>query len=163
MPAVTQRCEDAVPLEPTAATVQDCIVAWTMVEVVELSNLDSGGSHIDCDRFNSALLAAYNYLESAKLTMPAVGSLVINANLNRWMLMLARYYLDTVRRRPDVTADYKAVLTELDRLSKLKGSAAVAQTPDKSNEARVYVHTSKSPVWTEQSTQKYKARNLGVY
>lgn len=163
MPAEIARCEAAVPAVPTAATVQDFIVAYTMVETVELSNLDSAGSYIDCDRFNAALLAAYNYLMSAKLVLPPVGGLVIDQNLNRWMLMLARYYLDSVRRRPDVTADYKAVLDEIEKLRELKGFDGSIELPDGSSSPRVYLHTGKSPVWTEQSTEKYKKRDLGVY
>lgn len=118
-----QSCQLAVPAVANAASVADFIVAYGMVETTELSNLDSSGSTIDCDRFNKALVDAYNWLQSKKLMLSQTLSAVIDLNLNRWMLQLARYYLDTIRRRPDVTYDYEKIVADIAVLERLAGNS----------------------------------------
>jgi len=155
MPNSEGRCGVAVPGVPNSATVEDFITAFTLVEAIELSNLDSGGSAIDCNRLNKALLDAYTELASAKLLLSAQAGRVIDANLNRWMLIIARYYLDSVRRRPDVTADYERVVNKLAELSNSSGDAT-------GGAARVYNHNGKRAVFTQESLKHFTSRTHGI-
>lgn len=100
-------CPVAVPSEPLAATVSDFLLAYGDVETVELSNIDAVSDTIDCDRMNLALVDAYDYLQSIASLGGAAAATLVRANLRRWMLILARYYLDSIRRRTDVTKDYE--------------------------------------------------------
>lgn len=106
-------CPPAIPDNPSAATVNDMVAALTLLEVTELSNLDSGGSFIDCDRINMALQDAYNLLMAYAEGASPSASRIIAANLRRWMIIIARYYLDSIRRRQDVADDYKLVMNSV--------------------------------------------------
>lgn len=151
-----ETCDPAVPGVADAATVADFVLAFTTIEAVELSNLDSGGSSVDCDRINKALLDAYKLLVSYKGILVPAAAKVIDINLNRWMLILARYYLDTLRRRDDVSTDYKSVM---DMLGKLSSSdvASASQFIGK-----VYNSNGKSPVFTEQSLARVNRRSTNL-
>ena len=149
-------CDPAVPANADAATVQDFITAFTMVEAVELSNLDSGGNSIDCSRLNMALADAYRLLQSEKVTMLSSAAQVVDLNLRRWMLIIARYYLDTVRRRQDVTDDYNAVmklLADLHDASKNQSSWG---------QYRLYNDNGKAAIWTEESLQRINSKTFGI-
>lgn len=149
------QCDAAVPGVASAATVQDFIVAYTMVEAVELSNLDSGGSRIDCDRLNMALLDAYRELMSRKVLLSSQAGSVIDMNLRRWMLIIARYFLDTTRRREDVTTDYENLAKMLDDLA--------ASSSDASGGAgRIVNSNGKTAVYTAASLAKCNSKTFGV-
>ena len=150
-----QTCDPAVPDVASAATVQDFIVAFTMIETIELSNLDSGGSSIDCGRINKALQDAYKLLMSSKVLLRPLAATVVDSNLNRWMLVIARYYLDTLRRRADVLADYKSVMDMLDKLGNSNALSA-SQSPQ-----RILNHNGKTAVFTQDSLANFNRRNAG--
>jgi phage gp36-like protein len=145
-----------VPSVPTAATVADFVIAFTMIETIELSNLDSGGSSVDCTRINKALLDAYKLLTSCKVLLMPAAAAVVDANLNRWMLVIARYYLDTIRRRADVLADYKTVMDLLDKLS---GASTVtaSQMPH-----QIRNHNGKTAVYTQTSLANFVKKSSGI-
>jgi hypothetical protein len=146
---MANQCAPAVA-DPLAATVDTFIRNTSVVEAVELSNIDSGGSSIDCERLNGALADAYALLKSEQLLLPSAAQEVISLNMSRWMVVIARYYLDNVRRRPDVTADFERVTSKLKELSELSAlDASVAQ-------GSISVSFGKQPVWTQQSLRSYR-------
>lgn len=151
----TDQCDLAVA-DPLAASVADFILATTMVEAVELSNLDSGGSRIDCERLNMALRDAYNDLTSVRATLSPANAAIVTANLRRWMIIQARYYLDSVKRRTDVTEDFKLVQK---RLEELKRPGANSAEEDLFRNSNV---NGKRPVWTESSLLSYNSKTFGV-
>ena len=144
------QCPAAV-VDPLAATVAIFIRDTSVIEAVELSNLDSGGSSIDCERMNGALLDAYKWLQSEKLLLPDVCKQVIDMNLSRWMVVVARYFLDNIRRRPDVTADYEIVRTALQDLHKVKASSGNSILY-----SQISATFGKTPVWTQKSLEQYR-------
>lgn len=146
------RCDPSVPNVTNAATVNDFIIAYTLVEAVELSNLDSGGTAIDCIRLNKALTDAYIELMADKLLMTAPSAAVVDLNLNRWMLIIARYLLDTVRRRGDVVDDYKSLK---DKLKDMYTKTAAGQ---RFNVSATYGKTAR---FTEKGLSNYTNRILG--
>jgi phage gp36-like protein len=154
---VPARCEPAVA-DPLAATVDTFIRNTTVIEAVELSNLDSGGSSIDCERLNGALLDAYNELQGEKLLMPELCKQIVDANLSRWMVVIARYYLDNIRRRPDVTKDYELVLAKLKELHETKGSAGNGSGLAPNTYSQISASFGKQPVWTQQSLKQYRSQ-----
>ena len=144
----TYTCSPAVDplISPNAANVDDFITAFAMIEAIELSNLDSPGDTIDCTRINKALSDAYNLIQSAKVALAAQQIPVVDANLNRWMLIIARYYLDTIRRRPDVTYDYENVMKQIGSLG------------PRINSVRHVRHTEgKTPHYTEASLARFNS------
>lgn len=145
------QCPAAV-VDPLAATVAIFIRDTSVIEAVELSNLDSGGSSIDCERMNGALLDAYQWLQSEKLLLPDVCRQVIDMNLSRWMVIVARYFLDNIRRRPDVTADYEMVRTALQDLHKVNASSGNSSTLY----SQISATFGKTPVWTQKSLEQYR-------
>lgn len=149
-------CSPAVPDVQNAATVNDFVLATTMTEAVELSNLDSGGNTIDCERLNKALKDAYSYITSKALLADSIGKQIVELNLNRWMIMVARYYLDTIRRRPDVEEDYKLVELELNKL------AETSTTGNSYSDTKILHSTNKVPVFTQKSLSHYTDPRFGV-
>ena len=152
------QCQAAVT-DPLAATVETFIRYTTLVESVELSNLDSGGSSIDCDRLNAALADAYAWLKGQRLLLPELCREIIDLNLKRWMVVIARYYLDNIRRRPDVTADYERLLKDIEDLRNVKASTANgdgSEIPGATTFSSISLVTGKSPVYTQSSLETYR-------
>jgi hypothetical protein len=145
-------CPVAVPQEPLAATIEDFVLAYGDVEAVELSNIDSVGSTIYCDRLNQALVDAYNYLQSVAALGGDSARLLVQSNLRRWMLILARYYLDSIRRRSDVTADFEQ-LAKLLNIAR-KGSKELSQG---SQYDTVSIRQRRAPLITQQQLETYRS------
>lgn len=152
-------CEPAV-LDPLAATVANFITALSMVEAVELSNLDSGGSYVDCDRLNMALQDAYAELTSLRLVLSSANYATVQANLRRWMIVIARYWLDTVRRRDDVTRDYDLLHRQIVELK--ASSKAGSATGAEADGFRNYHSEGKQPVWTQASLSRLNNKSYGI-
>jgi hypothetical protein len=148
---MANQCAPAVA-DPLAATVSTLIRDTSVVEAVELSNIDSGGSSIDCERLNGALADAYALLKSEQLLLPSAAREVITLNLSRWMVIIARYYLDNVRRRPDVTADFERVMT------KIKDLGLVSALDASAVQGSISATYGKQPVWTQQSLSAYRSQ-----
>lgn len=145
------QCPIAVEGEPQAATAQDLVIALCEVEVAELSNLDSSGSTIDCERINKALLDAYRWLKSQQLLLAEPAKPVVDLNLNRWMIVVARFYLDTLRRRLDVAEDMQSLRDDLAKASAVSaGSALRAEEVYR----EVWSQHQSSPVFTASSLAK---------
>lgn len=148
-----QTCDPAVPDVVGAATVNDFIVAYTLTTAVELSNLDTEGSTIDCDRINMALVDAYNLLMSYKLLVNEISQQVIDLNLRRWMLILARYYLDTYKKQRDVVDEFEKLVKFLDDLA----------AGDAKGNYKMWNHNGRQAVWTSDSLSYLNRKDFGVY
>ena len=106
---------------PRTATPDDFILAYGLKEAIQLSNIDDADAIQPNDikiwmAIEDATALIDNYIEQAGRG----GKLLISSNRRRTALIIARYYLDTVRRREDVKNDYERAITELDKARSLK-------------------------------------------
>ena len=106
---------------PRSATPDDFVMAYGLKEAIQLSNIDDADAIQPNDQkiwmaIEDATALIDNYIEQAGRG----GKLLISSNRRRTALIIARYYLDTVRRREDVKNDYERAITELDKARSLK-------------------------------------------
>lgn len=100
---------------PLRATVDDFILAYGMQEAVQISNIDTPSANtVNEARIRMALEDAESLIDSYVTQAPKAGIILISANRRRTTLILARYFLDSVRRREDVTQDYERAIKELE-------------------------------------------------
>lgn len=110
----------------SAPTVGDFVSAYTRKEAIELSNLSDGSAgSINERRIEMALEDASSYIDNYLLSATAAGIRLISSNRRRTTLTIARYYLDTVRRRETVTQDYDNAIKELQISSSATGGGAI--------------------------------------
>lgn len=105
------------PFASAPATIGDFITAYGLREALELSYLDepyNDSSDVNADSFNLALKDAYDTIETYRLRASSIGKAAIVASTRRAMLIIARHYLDVVRRRTEVRADFEDVLEILE-------------------------------------------------
>jgi phage gp36-like protein len=97
-------------------TPDDFIMAFGHKEAVQLSNLDNpSGNSVNPERIWMAIQDACSLIDSYISQAPRANKLIISSSRRRVALVFARYYLDSVRRREDVTADYERAIKELDQ------------------------------------------------
>ena len=106
---------------PRTATPDDFILAYGLKEAIQLSNIDDADAIQPNDTkiwmaIEDATALIDNYIEQAGRG----GKLLISSSRRRTALIIARYYLDTVRRREDVKNDYERAIVELDKARSLK-------------------------------------------
>ena len=106
---------------PRTATPDDFVLAYGLKEAIQLSNIDDADATQPNDQkiwmaIEDATALIDNYIEQANRG----GKLLISSSRRRTSLIIARYYLDTVRRREDVKGDYERAITELDKARSLK-------------------------------------------
>lgn len=91
------------------------VKTFGIVETVELTNLeDPSQTVVNCSTLNLALEDAYSLLSQAQFQATWCGGGKIEASFQRWQVIIARYYLDILRRRPEVRQDYEDVLKDLE-------------------------------------------------
>ena len=96
-------------------TPDDFILAYGFKETIQLSNLDNPSStSVNTDRVWVAIQDACALIDSYIAQMPRSNKLIVSSSRRRVALIFARYYLDSVRRRQDVTDDYERAIKELD-------------------------------------------------
>lgn len=96
------------------ASVDDFILAYGRQEAIQLSNIDDPSSDsVNYARIQMAIEDANSLIDSYVQMAPKAGKLLVSANRRRTSLILARYFLDSVRRREDVTQDYERAIREL--------------------------------------------------
>jgi len=114
--------EDPYPIEerpaPRSATPDDFVLAYGLREAIQLSNIDDADAIEPNNQkiwmaIQDACALIDNYIEVA----PRAGKLLISSSRRRTSLIIARYYLDTVRRREDIKSDYAEAIKELGELS----------------------------------------------
>ena len=96
-------------------TPDDFVMAYGFREAVQLSNLDDpSATSINADRIWISIQDACALIDSYIAQMPRANKLIVSSSRRRVALVFARYYLDSVRRRQDVTDDYERAIKELD-------------------------------------------------
>lgn len=121
-----QACPDGTVPDPSAGsgtgttgnspTPDDFILAYGIKEAIQLSNLDNPSSNtVNTERIWFAIQDALALIDSYISQIPRANKLIVSSSRRRVALIFARYYLDSVRRREDVTADYERAIKELDQ------------------------------------------------
>jgi phage gp36-like protein len=91
------------------------VLAFGIKEAIQLSNLDNPSANsVNTERIWMAIQDAVSLIDSYIAQAPRANKLLISSSRRRVALVFARYYLDSVRRREDVTADYERAIKELD-------------------------------------------------
>ena len=106
---------------PRAATPDDFILAYGLREAIQISNIDDAdATQPNTDKIWMAIEDACALIDNYIQGATRAGRVLISSNRRRTSLIIARYYLDTVRRREDVKNDYERAITELDKARKLE-------------------------------------------
>lgn len=101
---------------PRTATPDDFILAYGLREAIQISNLDDAdATQPNSDKIWMAIQDACALIDNYIVQASRGGRLLISSNRRRTALIIARYYLDSVRRREDVKNDYERCITELER------------------------------------------------
>ena len=101
---------------PRAATPDDFILAYGLREAIQLTNIDNADAiEPNTDKLWMAIEDAVALIDNYINQASRAGKLLISSNRRRTSLIIARYYLDTVRRRDDVRSDYEMCIKELDK------------------------------------------------
>jgi phage gp36-like protein len=101
---------------PRTATPDDFILAYGLREAIQLSNIDDADAiQPNTDKIWMAIQDACALIDNYIAQAGRAGKLLISSNRRRTALIIARYYLDTVRRREDVYRDYELAIKDLDR------------------------------------------------
>jgi phage gp36-like protein len=100
--------------DPRSATPDDFIIAYGLKEAIQLTNIDdAGATTVNVAKLRMAIQDANSLIDSYIEQSGKAGMVLITSNRRRTALTIARYYLDTVRRRDDVYKDYEAALKQL--------------------------------------------------
>jgi len=100
--------------DPRSASPDDFILAYGLKEAVQLTNIDdASATSINAAKLRMAITDANSLIDSYIENSGKAGQVLITSNRRRTALIIARYYLDTVRRREDVRADFESCLKQL--------------------------------------------------
>ena len=114
--AANRRYPNTARPNPRSATPDDFILAYGAREAIQLSNIDDGdASQPNTDKIWMAIQDACALIDNYVVQASRGGKLLISSNRRRTALTIARYYLDSVRRREDVKSDYEMAIKDLDR------------------------------------------------
>jgi phage gp36-like protein len=101
--------------DPRSATVDDFILAYGEKEAIQLTNLEDGSAtSVNAAKLRMAIEDANALIDNYILQANRSGRVLISSNRRRTALIIARFYLDTVRRREDVLGDYERAIKELE-------------------------------------------------
>jgi phage gp36-like protein len=100
--------------DPKSASPDDFIVAYGLKEAIQLTNIDdAAATTVNVAKLRMAIQDANSLIDSYIEQSGKAGMVLITSNRRRTALIIARYYLDTVRRREDVKADYETALKQM--------------------------------------------------
>jgi phage gp36-like protein len=100
--------------DPKSASPDDFIVAYGLKEAIQLTNIDdAAATSVNVAKLRMAIQDANSLIDSYIEQSGKAGMVLITSNRRRTALIIARYYLDTVRRREDVKSDYETALKQL--------------------------------------------------
>jgi phage gp36-like protein len=100
--------------DPRSASPDDFIVAYGLKEAIQLTNIDdAAATSVNVAKLRMAIQDANSLIDSYIEQSGKAGMVLITSNRRRTALIIARYYLDTVRRREDVKQDYETALKQL--------------------------------------------------
>lgn len=102
--------------DPTTATPADFILAFGQKETIQLTNLeDAKATTVNLAKLNMAIQDASALIDNYVIQASRAGKFLISSNRRRTALIIARYYLDSVRKRKDIIEDYERCIKELDK------------------------------------------------
>ena len=100
--------------DPRSASPDDFIIAYGQKETIQLTNIDDGAATtVNVAKLRMAIQDANSLIDSYIEQSGKAGMVLITSNRRRTALTIARYYLDTVRRREDVRNDFEACLKQM--------------------------------------------------
>ena len=100
--------------DPRSASPDDFIVAFGLKEAIQLTNIDdAAATSVNVAKLRMAIQDANSLIDSYIEQSGKAGMVLITSNRRRTALTIARYYLDTVRRREDVFKDYESALKQM--------------------------------------------------
>jgi phage gp36-like protein len=100
--------------DPRSASPDDFTVAFGLKEAIQLTNIDdAAATTVNVAKLQMAIQDANSLIDSYIEQSGKAGMVLITSNRRRTALTIARYYLDTVRRREDVYKDYDAALKQM--------------------------------------------------
>lgn len=100
--------------DPRSASPDDFIVAYGLKEAIQLTNIDDAAANtVNVAKLLMAIQDANSLIDSYIEQSGKAGQVLITSNRRRTALIIARYYLDTVRRREDVYKDYENCLKQI--------------------------------------------------
>jgi phage gp36-like protein len=100
--------------DPKSASPDDFIVAYGLKEAIQLTNIDdAAATTVNVAKLRMAIQDANSLIDSYIEQSGKAGMVLITSNRRRTALIIARYYLDTVRRREDVKSDYETALKQM--------------------------------------------------
>jgi phage gp36-like protein len=100
--------------DPKSASPDDFVTAFGLKEAIQLTNIDdAAATTVNVAKLRMAIQDANSLIDSYIEQSGKAGMVLITSNRRRTALIIARYYLDTVRRREDVKADYETALKQL--------------------------------------------------
>jgi len=100
--------------DPRSASPDDFIVAYGLKEAIQLTNIDdAAATSVNVAKLRMAIQDANSLIDSYIEQSGKAGMVLITSNRRRTALIVARYYLDTVRRRDDVRADFETSLKQM--------------------------------------------------
>lgn len=100
--------------DPKSASVDDFILAYGLKEAIQLTNIDdAAATTVNAAKLRMAIQDANSLIDSYIEQSGKAGMVLITSNRRRTALIIARYYLDTVRRREDVRTDYESALKQM--------------------------------------------------
>ncbi len=106
---------------PRTATPDDFILAYGLREAIQLSNIDDADAiQPNTDKIWMAIQDACALIDNYIVQAGRAGKVLISSNRRRTALIIARYYLDTVRRREDVYKDYELAIKDLDKATSME-------------------------------------------
>lgn len=101
--------------DPKNASPDDFILAYGLKEAIQLTNIDDASANsVNVAKLRMAIEDANALIDSYIEQSGKSGRVLITSNRRRTALVIARYYLDTVRRREDIYKDYVESLKQLD-------------------------------------------------
>jgi phage gp36-like protein len=101
--------------DPRSASPDDFILAYGLKEAIQLTNIDdASATSVNVAKMRMAIEDANALIDSYIEQAGKAGKVLITSNRRRTALIIARYYLDTVRRREDIYKDYVEALKQLD-------------------------------------------------
>ena len=100
---------------PQSASPDDFVIAYGLKEAIQLTNIDDASANsVNEAKLRMAIEDANALIDSYIEQSGKAGKVLITSNRRRTALIIARYYLDTVRKREDVKLDYVEALKQLD-------------------------------------------------
>jgi len=100
--------------DPRSASPDDFITAYGLKEAIQLTNIDNASATtVNVAKLRMAIQDANSLIDSYIEQSGKAGQVLITSNRRRTALIIARYYLDTVRRREDVLRDFESCLKQI--------------------------------------------------